>query len=74
MLLNDHRQEDTEIPGRCLKLPLLCSCLSTIILTLRIIAIVFMKEHTVHAHGLAIRDKKLGHTGKGDKSGELEVV
>lgn len=33
-----------------------------------------MKEHTVHAHGLAIRDKKLGHTGKGDKSGELEVV
>lgn len=33
-----------------------------------------MKEHTVHAHGLTIRDKKLGHTGKGDKSGELEVV
>lgn len=33
-----------------------------------------MKEHTVHAHSLAIQDQKLGHTGKGDKSRELNVV
>lgn len=33
-----------------------------------------MKEHTVHAHSLAIQDQKLGHTGKGDKSSEMNVV